>query len=72
MQSDEADIIICGGGLSHTTRKLTPGGGAGCVVAARLAEERPDLDILLIEEGGDNRDIPRLASEPDFDPCSSN
>ncbi|WWC89640.1 uncharacterized protein L201_004565 [Kwoniella dendrophila CBS 6074] len=45
---DNADIVICGGG------------GAGCVIATRLAEARPDLSILLLEQGPDNREATRL------------
>lgn len=39
------------------------GGGAGCVIAARLAEALPNLDVLLVEKGADNRSAPRLARE---------
>ncbi|WRT70595.1 uncharacterized protein IL334_007593 [Kwoniella shivajii] len=45
---NEVDIIICGGG------------GAGCILASRLAEELPRLQILLIERGGDDREVKRL------------
>ncbi|KAK5043447.1 hypothetical protein LTR84_011983 [Exophiala bonariae] len=43
-----ADFIIAGGGA------------AGCIVAGHLAEAHPDLDILLIEAGPDNRDKPNV------------
>lgn len=39
------------------------GGGGGCVVAAQLAEKFPDLTVLLIERGGDNKEYKRLDSE---------
>lgn len=61
--SDEYDIVICGGehrALTTTTRANRAGGGAGCPIAARLAESLPKLKILLIERGADNRDAPRL------------
>lgn len=42
---DEVDIIIAGGGT------------AGCIIAGRLAESDPDLSILLIEGGANNKDV---------------
>lgn len=30
------------------------GGTAGCVIAARIAEARPDLSIIIIESGPDS------------------
>lgn len=38
-------------------------GTTGCVVAGRLAEARPDLQILLIETGRDIADDQRVASK---------
>jgi choline dehydrogenase-like flavoprotein len=37
-----------------------PGGTAGCVVTARLAEADPSLSILVVE-GGPNNDIPSIS-----------
>ncbi|KAJ9653281.1 hypothetical protein H2198_007525 [Neophaeococcomyces mojaviensis] len=42
------DIIIIGGGT------------AGCVITTRLAEARSDLQILLLEAGGNHNDDPRV------------
>jgi len=42
----EVDVIIAGGGP------------AGCVVAGRLAYADPDLKVMLIEGGTNNRDDP--------------
>lgn len=33
------------------------GGTAGCIVAARIAESHPDLSILVIEGGANNKDV---------------
>ncbi|KAM0332069.1 hypothetical protein ACHAQA_002338 [Verticillium albo-atrum] len=44
----EVDIIIAGGGT------------AGCVVASRLSDADPELSILVIECGQDNRDEPTI------------
>ncbi|KAF9777241.1 hypothetical protein IL306_004489 [Fusarium sp. DS 682] len=44
----EVDVIIAGGGT------------AACVVAGRLAEADPNLSILLIEGGQDNRGNPSI------------
>ncbi|PKS05176.1 hypothetical protein jhhlp_008544 [Lomentospora prolificans] len=41
----EVDVIIAGGGTS------------GCIVAARLAEADPNLSILVIEGGANNRNV---------------
>ena len=50
MASETFDYVVCGGGP------------AGCAVAARLAEARPDLTVALIErgppKGGAASDIP--------------
>ncbi|KAJ3767607.1 GMC oxidoreductase-domain-containing protein [Lentinula raphanica] len=43
---EEVDIIVCGGGP------------AGCVVAGRLAYADPNLKVMLIEGGANNRDDP--------------
>lgn len=45
---DEVDIIIAGGGT------------AGCVIAGRIAEAQPDLSILVIEGGSDNKGAPHV------------
>ncbi|KAF9871858.1 putative alcohol dehydrogenase [Colletotrichum karsti] len=45
---DEVDVIIAGGGT------------AACVVAGRLAGQAPDLSILVIEGGTNNRDVPNV------------
>lgn len=42
---DEVDIIIVGGG------------SAGCIVAGRLAAADPNLSILVIEGGRNNKDV---------------
>ena len=47
MGSASHDIIIIGGGT------------AGLVLAARFSEE-PDLDVLVIEAGADQKDDPRV------------
>ncbi|KAL3475778.1 putative glucose dehydrogenase [Aspergillus californicus] len=46
MTSPDADYIIVGGGLT------------GCVVASRLKQSRPSLDILILEAGIDASDNP--------------
>jgi choline dehydrogenase-like flavoprotein len=43
-----ADFIIIGGGL------------AGCVVASRLHERRPHLEITLVEAGPDTKGMPHV------------
>ncbi|EPS99789.1 hypothetical protein FOMPIDRAFT_1030775 [Fomitopsis schrenkii] len=46
MHPEEVDVIVCGGGP------------AGCVVAGRLAYADPNLKVMLIEGGANNRDDP--------------
>jgi alcohol oxidase len=46
VQPKEVDVIVCGGGP------------AGCVVAGRLAYADPNLQVMLIEGGNNNRDDP--------------
>lgn len=48
-----ADIIIVGGGL------------AGTVLASRLHQRKPDLDIVLIEAGPDPKDNPHVLTPAD-------
>lgn len=48
----EVDYVIVGGGLT------------GCVVASRLKQRNPALDILIIEAGIDPSDDPRISSFP--------
>jgi len=43
---EEVDVIVCGGGP------------AGCVTAGRLAFADPNLKVMLIEGGANNRDDP--------------
>jgi len=41
----------------------SPGGGtAGCIIAGRLAEASPDLSILVIEQGANNKDVPHIVN----------
>ncbi|KAH7065812.1 GMC oxidoreductase-domain-containing protein [Paraphoma chrysanthemicola] len=47
---NEVDIIIAGGGT------------AGCIIAARVAEEHPDLSVLVIEQGANNKDVPHIVN----------
>ncbi|UQC84061.1 GMC oxidoreductase [Colletotrichum lupini] len=44
----EVDVIIAGGGT------------AACVLAGRLAAADPQLSILVIEGGTNNRDVPNV------------
>ncbi|TGJ77121.1 hypothetical protein E0Z10_g10757 [Xylaria hypoxylon] len=44
----EVDVIIAGGGT------------AGCIIASRLADADPDLSILVIEGGPNNRNEPLI------------
>ncbi|RSH94202.1 hypothetical protein EHS25_004005 [Saitozyma podzolica] len=45
----EGDVVIAGGGTT------------ACVIAARLAEALPDLQIIIVESGADNRDDERVS-----------
>ncbi|KAL0932644.1 putative alcohol dehydrogenase [Colletotrichum truncatum] len=45
---EEVDVIIAGGGT------------AGCVLAGRLAAAAPELSILVIEGGTNNRNVPNV------------
>jgi len=47
---DEIDIIIAGGGT------------AGCIIAARIAEASPNLSVLVIEGGANNKDVPHIVN----------
>ena len=38
--------------------RVSSGGPAGCVVAVRLAYADPNLKVMLIEGGANNRDDP--------------
>lgn len=38
------------------------GGTAGCIVAGRLAEHSPELSILVIENGANNKDVPHIVN----------
>lgn len=44
----EVDVVICGGG------------SAGCVLTSRLGQADPSLSILLIEQGKDNYNVPKV------------
>jgi alcohol oxidase len=61
---NEVDIIIVGG-TSRWILLIEIGGAAGCVVAGRLAKKFRDLQFLIIEAGGNNRDDP-LVRTPAF------
>jgi len=39
---------------------MTTGGTAACVVAARLADADPKMSILVIEQGPNNFDVPKI------------
>ncbi|KAI8931137.1 hypothetical protein NX059_011491 [Plenodomus lindquistii] len=47
---NEVDVIIAGGGT------------AGCIIAGRLAESDPDLSILVIEGGANNKDVASIVN----------
>lgn len=53
------------GTTSHQLTLLL-GGTAGCIVAARLAEADPNLSILVIERGANNRDVPSVVNPAFF------
>ncbi|KAF2025401.1 alcohol oxidase-like protein [Setomelanomma holmii] len=38
------------------------GGTAGCIIAGRVAEAHPDLSILVIEQGANNKDVPHIVN----------
>jgi alcohol oxidase len=40
--------------------RLTVGGAAGCVTAGRLAKASPTLQVMIMEAGADNRDVPNI------------
>ncbi|KAH6714694.1 alcohol oxidase-like protein [Leptodontidium sp. MPI-SDFR-AT-0119] len=44
LKVDAVDIIIVGGGTS------------GCIIAGRISQAKPNLSILVVEGGGDNRE----------------
>ncbi|KAG6364189.1 hypothetical protein INS49_005787 [Diaporthe citri] len=48
------DVIIAGGGT------------AGCIVASRLADASPELSILVVESGPNNRNDPDIVHPPFF------
>lgn len=50
--------LYCRG--SSTNAPPAPGGTAGCIIAARLAETSPNLSILVIEGGANNKDVPHI------------
>ncbi|KAL3489204.1 putative glucose dehydrogenase [Aspergillus germanicus] len=52
MASSEADYIIVGGGLT------------GCVVASRLKQSDPNLDVLIIEAGADESNNEAIKTFP--------
>lgn len=68
----EVDVIIAGGKhtsptpLSNNRRAnhhcLLSGGTAGCIIAARLAEAKPDLSILVIEGGQNNYNVENIVN----------
>jgi alcohol oxidase len=41
---------------------FVPGGTAGCIIAGRLAEHNPNLSILVIEGGANNKDVPHIVN----------
>ncbi|KAG8158191.1 hypothetical protein KVR01_011952 [Diaporthe batatas] len=44
----EVDVIVVGGGT------------AGCIVASRLSDAAPDLSVLVVEGGPNNRDVAEI------------
>jgi len=63
----EVDIIIAGGPSSLSALGLPleltslPGGTSASVLAGRLATTAPNLSILVVEGGRDNRSLPTVA-----------
>ena len=52
---------------SPLTALIAPiGGPAGCVIAGRLAKADPKLEILLIEQGDNNKDNPIITTPASF------
>lgn len=49
-----------------TTVLNSPGGTAGCIVASRLADASPELSILVVESGPNNRNDPDIVHPPFF------
>lgn len=49
-----------------TTMFNFPGGTAGCIVASRLADASPELSILVVESGPNNRNDPDIVHPPFF------
>ena len=47
----DADIVVCGGGT------------AGCVLAGRLADRFPELEIVVIEDGADSHGVAEIDRE---------
>jgi len=61
---NEVDILVVGG-MIKSRFEIDLGGASGCVVAGRLARRFPNLQILIIEAGRNNRDDP-LVQTPAF------
>ena len=38
------------------------GGTAGCIIASRIAEHSPNLSVLVIEQGANNKDVPHIVN----------
>lgn len=49
----------------NVTNHLT-GGTSGAVVASRLANQSPNIEVLLLEGGGDNSDVSHRSPETRF------
>lgn len=60
MSEITADIVIAGGTSDQSRPLLMTGGTAGCVIAGRLSDAFPDLDIVVIENGPDSKDDPLI------------
>ena len=73
MSEVQADIVIAGGEFCNPScgpylANAGVGGTAGCVIAGRLAEARPDLSIVVIEDGKDSKDDKDIEREGSFWP----